>query len=84
MKLTLESTQMIVQLETEQGTVPARIWCGKTESGTPCFAFIAMIAPEIAMDDQRQAEFEAELDECVEPSAGVVAWLGSQYWGKPQ
>lgn len=40
MKITLESTSKIVELN----GVPARVWEGKSESGIPCHAFITRIA----------------------------------------
>ena len=71
MKVQLESTTKIVQLETPTGTVPARIWEGTTESGIKCHAFITRIA--VHKDDDA-AQFEKELIEQAAPSAGIAAY----------
>jgi hypothetical protein len=71
MKVTLESTSKIVELETPQGTVPARIWEGHTETGIPVHAYITRIAaPAEGVD---LAQFERELSETRSPSAAVQA-----------
>ena len=74
MKITIHSTSKIVEIESENGKMPARIWEGETESGTPVHCFITRIAPTIPKNDPRQAEFERELQECEAPSAGVVSY----------
>ena len=71
MKVTLESTTQIVDLETPTGTVPARIWEGTTESGVRVHALITRIA--IDRDEPRADEFERELKEQRAPSAKVGA-----------
>jgi hypothetical protein len=68
MKVTLESTSKIVFLQTEAGTIQARIWEGQTASGIACHAFITRIAVHKALDS---AEFERELTECAPPSRAV-------------
>jgi hypothetical protein len=60
MKVTLESTDKIVELTTPSGTVPARVWEGVTERGIRCHAFITRIAVHKDLD---AAQFEAELQE---------------------
>lgn len=49
MIVTLHPTTMIVTLQAgAEGTpVRARVWQGTTDQGTPCHAYIAMIAPTI-------------------------------------
>lgn len=59
MKLILESTTKIGSLNIDGVSVPARIWIGKTERGTECFAFI----PRIAVADGKEEEFDSELKE---------------------
>lgn len=71
MKITIHSTNKVVTFDGVR--VQARIWEGKTESGTPVHCFITRIAPTIARDDARQKEFERELQECEAPSAEVAA-----------
>jgi hypothetical protein len=69
MKVTLESTDKIVELETPCGRVPARLWEGQTESGIPCHAFITRIAVHKDLDC---SQFERELQEQHAPvSAGL-------------
>jgi hypothetical protein len=69
MKVTLESTSKVVALETPQGTVPARIWEGHTESGIPVHAYVTRIAAPAAGADVSQ--FERELQEQAAPSPAV-------------
>lgn len=69
-KVTLESTDKIIELATPQGMVPARIWEGMTESGIQVHAYITRIA---AGEGQDLAEFERELRETRKPSADVQA-----------
>lgn len=68
MKVTLESTSKIVQLN----SMPARIWEGKTDSGIVVHAFITRIA--IDKDEPNSEQFEKELKEVVPPSAGVAVY----------
>ena len=68
MKITIESTTKIVQLN----GIPARIWDGKTESGIPIHAFITRIAVDRNEDC---SQFEAELKECRAPeNADIEAY----------
>jgi hypothetical protein len=68
MKVTLESTTQIVEIDSPLadaphglGRIQARIWEGTTESGIKCFALITRIA--IHQDDVAKApEFERELE----------------------
>ena len=66
----LENTSKIVELKTETGVVPARIWEGTTERGIKVHAYITRIAVS-ARDDA--SEFELALQECRAPSAEVAA-----------
>lgn len=58
MKVTLDSTTQIVDLETPSGRVPARLWVGHTENGIAVHAFITRIA--VHKDDDA-SQFEREL-----------------------
>jgi len=79
MKIHVESTTKIVQLEVQiQGrgvAVPARIWEGQTEDGTPVHCYITRICPSIVepLPEDIAKKFAAELQECVPPSVGVQA-----------
>jgi hypothetical protein len=77
MKVTLESTTKIVQLEIDGRSVPARVWQGETENGVPVHAFITRIVPEVRLDhpdiDWLTAAFERDLQRQAEPSAVVHA-----------
>jgi len=70
MKVTLESTDKVVEVVTANGVVPARLWEGTTESGIQCHAFITRIAVH-KNDDASQ--FERELLECRPPRNPDVA-----------
>lgn len=71
MKITIHSTTQVVQLQTPQGVIPARIWEGTTDNGVPVHAFITRICPSIPkpVPDNLVAEFERDLQECEEPTA---------------
>jgi hypothetical protein len=71
MKVTLESTKKIVELATPQGTVPARIWEGHTETGIPVHAYITRIAAPAEGADLSQ--FDRELQEHSSPTPAVEA-----------
>lgn len=74
MKISIESTTKIVNLEFGHGvTVPARVWEGKTESGTPVHCFITRICPTVPPTDPRCEEFARELKECRAPSVEIQA-----------
>jgi hypothetical protein len=73
MKITIENTSKLVKLEVNGAEVPARIWQGETESGTPVQCFITRIAPEVPMDDPRNDVFARELAEQAAPRPTVQA-----------
>lgn len=75
MKVTLESTDKIVELVTATGAVPARIWEGTTDSGIPCHAFITRIAVH-KNDDASQ--FERELLEQRPPRNADLAAISTR------
>jgi len=60
MIVTLHNTDKIVDLKTDSGAVPARVWEGTTDSGIKVHAFITRIAVH-KNDDAGQ--FERELQE---------------------
>ena len=70
MKIELESTTKLIELEINGVSVPARIWEGKTASGIPVHTYITRIA---APDVERLDEFERELQEHRPPSAAIEA-----------
>ncbi len=72
MRITLESTNKIVNLVTATGTVPARIWEGQTASGIACHAYVTWIAVD-KHDDTSQ--FELELVEQRPPTNPAVAGI---------
>jgi hypothetical protein len=77
MKITIESTSKLVELQLRPGVVAlARIWEGTTEHGTPVHCFITRVCPTIPTPDLPKAvveEFEASLRETRAPSALVEA-----------
>lgn len=66
MKVTLQSTTRIVELEVNGAIVPGRIWEGQTESGIHVVAVITRVVCS-AMDNQQ--EFVNELQSCAPPSS---------------
>jgi hypothetical protein len=68
MKLTISSTSQIV---TVNGSIQARVWEGKTESGIPVQCLIAQIAVDVNL---RQEDFERELKETESPAPSVSAF----------
>ena len=68
MKITIESTTKIVQLN----GVPSRIWEGKTESGIKVHCFITRIACD--KNEPNTTEFETELKKQKPPSAEIECY----------
>lgn len=64
MKLTIESTDQITQLD----GVPVRVWQGRTEAGVPCIMFVHRIAVANSVD---QSQFDKELAEQLPPGRSV-------------
>ena len=60
MKVTLESTDKIVELEMNGSVIPARVWHGRTENGIECHVYITRIA---VARDHDASEFEHDLKE---------------------
>lgn len=65
MKVTITSTDQIVQLVTSSGTVPGRLWQGETESGISVQLIVTRVA---AAKDQDLTQFEKELKEQEAPN----------------
>jgi len=70
MKVQLESTSKIVELEINGVIVPARIWDGHTENGVVCHAFITRIA---VANSEDATEFERDLKEQAAPRPEIQA-----------
>jgi hypothetical protein len=73
MKITIESTTKLVELETPNGVVPARIWEGTTERGTPVHCYVTRIAVDESLPREVHLEFEKDLQEQRKPSAAIQA-----------
>jgi hypothetical protein len=76
MKITIESTTKIVQLEAHGRTVPARIWEGMTENGIPVIAYITRICPAIPLEEltaEQDAQFQRDLTEQRAPTPAAQA-----------
>jgi hypothetical protein len=71
MKITIESTDKLVQLQGPAGSLPARIWEGHTDSGIPVHCFITRIAVH---KDEDTSQFDAELEEHRAPSSVVAEY----------
>lgn len=70
MRITIENTDKIVNLETQSGVVPARVWEGQTESGIPLHCYITRVAVAVEHDF---SQFERELIPTKAPSEAVGA-----------
>lgn len=69
MKLILESTDKLVNLQIDGATVPARVWQGETGLGIPVHAFITRVA---VRSDQDATEFARDLEEHATPRPDVA------------
>ena len=67
MKIILENTETILEIEAGGGVVPARVWEGHTADGVPVVAFITRISPQ-THDSDANAAFARELVETARPS----------------
>jgi hypothetical protein len=78
MKITIESTDKLIELQVQgRGVVPARVWEGTTDKGTPVFCFVTRIAPTIPERELSPAvleEFQKDLREQRQPSPAVRAF----------
>ncbi len=75
MKLTIENTSKVVNLEM-QGTycmMPARIWEGETDTGIKVHCYVTRIAIAEQELPAVHDQFAAELDECRAPSPAIAA-----------
>lgn len=61
MKLTLTSTDRVVQVERDGASVPGRVWEGTTDTGIAVSCVITRIA--VRRDDADLSQFQAELAE---------------------
>lgn len=77
MKVSLESTTKIVEVEINGQIVPARIWEGVTGSGVRVHAYVTRIAVD---PDADVRQFEAELRECRAPSVAIAALPARLVW----
>ena len=73
MKIKIENTSKTVELITENGRVPARLWEGKTDSGIPVICYVTRIAVRDDAGYSAHDQFRRELEECRKPSAEVEA-----------
>lgn len=70
MKITIESTTQIVQVESSDGgMIPARVWEGHTESGIFVHCLITRIA---APSTENLEQFDRKLRECRPPEVANV------------
>lgn len=73
MKITIESTDKLVHFQVGNAQVPARIWEGHTDSGTPVHCYITRICPSIPqpLPPEVEAQFVRELTEQKAPTEAV-------------
>jgi hypothetical protein len=70
MKLTLENTDLLVDVVTPDGTVPARLWTGQTESGIQVQVLVTRIA---VLESDDQTAFLKELEETPYPRSAELS-----------
>lgn len=63
MELILRPTGKVVDLVTDAGDVPARIWQGKTSTGIPVHCYVTRVAVDKDRPASELAEFERALTE---------------------
>lgn len=75
MKITIESTNKMVELLPEGGrpAVKARIWQGETDTGIKVHCYVAMIAHDENAPAEVHAKFTEEFGKNVEPRAELRA-----------
>jgi len=69
MRMTIESTDRVVELFVAGSPVPARVWEGQTERGVRVAVLVTRIAAHLESD---QAEFERDLKETRAPSGHAI------------
>lgn len=67
MKVTIEATSQLTEIQTETGKVPGRVWVGTTESGIPVVCVITRIAVPNSAGPEAHAAFELELGKPLPP-----------------
>lgn len=74
MKLTIESTEKVIELKMGSGAwIPARIWEGTTSTGIPVHCFITRVAVPDNLEPDQYKQFNRELREHSAPSLEVEA-----------
>lgn len=73
MRITIESTDKIVEGQIEGAWVPFRVWKGRTESGIEIHALITRIAVADDQPPEVYQEFERELQETRRASPAIQA-----------
>ncbi len=70
MKITIESTDQLIELVNGHATMPARVWEGTTETGIPVVCFVTRITPVVRepVPDSIAEEFVRSLQECRPPT----------------
>ena len=62
MRLTLESTSLIVDFTQNGQTIPVRVWRGYSDAGIEVAAFIATVSPQ-THEAAAHEQFKAELSD---------------------
>jgi hypothetical protein len=65
MKITIENTDRVIRVISPDGSIPGRLWIGKTEAGIAVQLLVTRIA---VAKDHDQSEFQRELRETEGPS----------------
>ena len=72
MRITLDSTKVVTDIQINGVDVPARLWEGHTEDGVPVHAYITRVSPQTD-DPEATAQFSRELRETARPSVTMGA-----------
>lgn len=75
MKISIESTSKIVRFQIGNAEVPARIWEGHTDDGTPVHCYITRICPSIPqpLPPDVEEKFAKALLEQAAPTSAVTS-----------
>jgi len=73
MKITMESTDKIVEFVSDGAAIQCRIWEGETAAGVKVHCYIPRVAVANGQDSRVYRDFETELKECRPASPEVWA-----------
>lgn len=72
MKIIIENTDKILQLKSQSGEVPARVWEGETENGIKVICFVTRLLVKKGQSEEIYKQFERELKKTPKASSRAV------------